>query len=72
MKVEKSLFDFYYETFSEWSIDRLTKRKNICLGRIKELEDRGETIGYEIGFPILRTYKNVVNVIDYILKERGD
>jgi len=72
MKVEQSTFNFYYETFSKWSNDRLTKRKNICLGRIKELEDRGETIGYEIGFPILRTFKTVVNVIDYILKERRD
>jgi hypothetical protein len=72
MEVEQSVFDFYYETFSEWSIDRLTKHKNMLLENIKQLEDRGETINYESGFPILRTFKTVVNVIDYILKERGD
>jgi len=72
MQVEQSVFDFYYENFSEWSIDRLTKHKNICLGRIKQREDRGETINYESGFPMLKTFKTVVNVIDYILKERGD
>tara|TARA_R100000900_G_scaffold143451_1_gene126339 strand:- start:455 stop:673 length:219 start_codon:yes stop_codon:yes gene_type:complete len=72
MKVEKSLFNFYYETFSEWSIDRLTKHKNMCLKTIKQREDRGETINYESGFPVLGLFKTVVNVIDYILKERGD
>ena len=72
MKVEQSVFDFYYETFSEWSIDRLTKHKNMLLENIKQREDRGETINYESGFPILKTFKTVVNVIDYILKERGD
>ena len=72
MEVEQSVFDFYYETFSKWSIDRLTKHKNMLLENIKQREDRGETINYESGFPILKTFKTVVNVIDYILKERGD
>jgi len=72
MEVEQSVFDFYYETFSEWSIDRLTKHKNMLLENIKQREDRGETINYESGFPMLKTFKTVVNVIDYILKERGD
>jgi hypothetical protein len=69
---QQSVFDFYYETFSEWSIDRLTKHKNMLLENIKQREDRGETINYESGFPMLKTFKTVVNVIDYILKERGD
>jgi len=69
---QQSIFDFYYETFSEWSIDRLTKHKNMLLENIKQREDRGETINYESGFPMLKTFKTVVNVIDYILKERGD
>ena len=69
---QQSIFDFYYETFSEWSIDRLTKHKNMLLENIKQREDRGETINYESGFPMLKTFKTVVNVIDYILKVRGD
>jgi|TARA_R100001443_G_scaffold76890_2_gene84254 hypothetical protein len=63
-------FKFYYETFSKWSIDRLTKHKNMLLENIKQREDKGETINYEIGFPVLKTFKTVINVIDYVLKER--
>ena len=67
-----SEFEFYYKTFSKWQVSKLIKHKKMHLKLIKEREDAGEKIGFEIGFPMLRTSKVVVEVVDYVLKEKRE
>lgn len=73
-------FKSLYETFSKWQVSKLIDHKKMHLKMIKQREDAlGEKIGsnalhilhfYEKGFPMLRTSKLVVDVIDYVLEER--
>ena len=63
-------FKSLYETFSKWQVSKLIDHKKMHLKMIKQREDAGEKIGSERGFPMLRTFKLVVDVIDYVLEER--
>ena len=63
-------FKSLYETFSKWQVSKLIDHKKMHLKMIKQREDAGEKIGSERGFPMLRTSKLVVDVIDYVLEER--
>ena len=63
-----SEFEFYYKTFSKWKVSKLIKHKKMHLINIKDREDDE----YEEGFPILRTSKKVVDVVDYVLKEKRE
>ena len=63
-------FKSLYDTFSKWQVSKLIDHKKMHLKMIKQREDAGEKIGSERGFPMLRTSKLVVDVIDYVLEER--
>tara|TARA_R100001443_G_scaffold100001_1_gene107261 strand:+ start:2795 stop:3007 length:213 start_codon:yes stop_codon:yes gene_type:complete len=64
-----SEFEFYYKTFSKWQVSKLIKHKKMHLINIIGSREDDE---YEEGFPILRTSKKVVDVVDYVLKEKRE
>ena len=59
-------FKFYYDNFIWWETPALIEHKQSTLRFIKQRET-----GFpEQGFPMLKTFKLVVDVVDSILEER--